>query len=297
MGPRAASGRQPPGSVRRPPRRGPGPPARSAPRARSRSRHRWHGRARRPTPGPWRRARPRPRSTPDSMPSCASPGAGRRPPGARRPRSSSSSGTPATILASGPASRRNARQPATDGSPGRPGTRYRPLPCSSAHAAVVRAPLRAPASTTTVASARPLMIRLRRGNVPRVGCVSGGNSLRTAPPPAAIDRARARCAEGYRRSWPPPMTATVGAPARTAAACAAPSIPSASPDTTVAPSAATPSAMLPGRGPSRLGRPARAHDRDRARPVERRRRHRAGTGPAAAGRCRAAGRGRPRPRA
>ena len=50
-----------------------------------------------------------------------------------------------------------------------PGTMCRPLPCSSAQAAVVSAPLRAPASTTTVASARPLMIRLRRGNVPRGG--------------------------------------------------------------------------------------------------------------------------------
>ena len=43
----------------------------------------------------------------------------------------------------------------------------------------------------------------------------------------------------------PPMTATVGVPARTAAACAAPSIPSARPETTVAPRAATPSEMRP----------------------------------------------------
>ena len=41
------------------------------------------------------------------------------------------------------------------------------------------------------------------------------------------------------------MTATVGVAARPAAACAAPSIPSASPDTTVAPRAATPSEIRP----------------------------------------------------
>ena len=78
----------------------------------------------------------------------------------------------------------------------------RPRPCSSAHAAVVRAPLRAPASTTTVASASPLMIRLRRGNVPAVGAVSGANSLITAPPlvddrprqPAVGGRVQARVA-------------------------------------------------------------------------------------------------------
>ena len=70
-----------------------------------------------------------------------------------------------------------------------PGTMSSPRPCSSAHAAVVSAPLRAPASTTTVASARPLMIRLRRGNVPRRGRVSGANSLTTAPP-LVDDRAR-----------------------------------------------------------------------------------------------------------
>ncbi len=115
---------------------------------------------------------------------------------ASRPRSSRSSRTPATTLASGPASRRNASDPATAGSSRRPGTRNRPRPCSSAHAAVVSAPLRAPASTTTVASARPLMMRFRRGKVPRLGAVSGANSLTTAPPPATIARARPRFAAG-----------------------------------------------------------------------------------------------------
>ena len=44
-------------------------------------------------------------------------------------------------------------------------------------------------------------------------------------------------ARGWRSPWPEPMTATVVPPARTAAACAAPSMPTASPDTTVAPTA------------------------------------------------------------
>ena len=70
-------------------------------------------------------------------------------------------------------SRRNARQPADAGSPSAPGTRKHSRPCSSAHDAVISAPLRAGASTTTVASASPLMIRLRRGNVPRLGATSG----------------------------------------------------------------------------------------------------------------------------
>ena len=160
----------------------------------------------------------------------------------------------------------------------------RPRPCSSAQAAVVSAPLRAPASTTTVASARPLISRLRRGNVPRDGLVSGANSLTTAPPVRTIARARARCAAGYRRSWPPPITATVGRPARTAAAWAAPSIPSARPDTTVAPSAATRVADPAGGRAAELRGPPRADDRDRALAIERRRDRRARRGRAAGAR-------------
>ena len=63
-------------------------------------------------------------------------------------------------------SRRNARQPADAGASIAPGTRKQSRPCSSAQDAVMSAPLRAGASTTTVASASPLMIRFRRGNVP-----------------------------------------------------------------------------------------------------------------------------------
>ena len=106
-------------------------------------------------------------------------------------------------------------------------------------AAVISAPLRAGASTTTVASARPLMIRFRRGNVPAVGARSGASSETTAPPPATIASASRACARGYSRPWPPPMTATVGRPRPSAAAWAAPSMPIASPETTLAPAAAS----------------------------------------------------------
>ena len=89
------------------------------------------------------------------------------------------------------------------------------------------------------------MIRLRRGKVPRFGAVSGGNSLITAPPWATIARASPRWAAGYSRRCPPPITATVVPPARSVAAWAAASIPSARPETTVAPRPATASAILP----------------------------------------------------
>ena len=54
-------------------------------------------------------------------------------------------------------------------------------PCSRACRAVISAPLPTGASMTTVATLRPLMIRLRRGNVPLVGTVSGGCSPTMAP--------------------------------------------------------------------------------------------------------------------
>ena len=84
----------------------------------------------------------------------------------------------------------------------------------------MRAPLRAGASTTTVASLRPLMMRLRRGNVPWLGLTSGASSDTTAPPPAMIAAASRACDRGATTAWPPPMTATVVPPARTVASCA-----------------------------------------------------------------------------
>ena len=76
------------------------------------------------------------------------------------------------------------------------------------------------------------MIRLRRGNVPRDGAVSGANSLITAPPLRRRSPAPARGGRpGTAARGPPPMTATVVPPARSAAAWAAASIPSARPET------------------------------------------------------------------
>ena len=82
------------------------------------------------------------------------------------------------------------------------------------------------------------MIRLRRGNVPLVGTTSGPSSETTAPPEATILPASVVCARGWTVAWPDPMTATVVPPAWSAAAWAAPSMPTASPDTTHAPTAA-----------------------------------------------------------
>ena len=148
-----------------------------------------------------------------------------------------SCGIPATIRAPSGNSRRNARQPSDAGAPSGPGTRKQSRPCSSAHDAVISAPLRAGASTTTVASDRPLMTLFRRGNVPRVASTSGASSETTAPPASMIDAASRLCDNGCRSACPEPITAIVFPPARTVAECAAPSMPTASPDTTVAPTA------------------------------------------------------------
>lgn len=119
------------------------------------------------------------------------------------PRSTSSSSTP-TIGRAG-VSRSRASDPAMTRSPGRPGATNTGRPGSSACRAVMSAPLLAGASTTTVALARPLMMRLRRGNVPRVGMTSGACSLMTAPPVSRIAWASRRCARGTPTARPPPM--------------------------------------------------------------------------------------------
>lgn len=54
-------------------------------------------------------------------------------------------------------------QPMLEGRVMSPGTANTSLPCSRAWAAVIELPLRAAASTMTMASARPLMMRLRCG--------------------------------------------------------------------------------------------------------------------------------------
>ncbi len=71
------------------------------------------------------------------------------------------------------------------------------------------------------------------------GGTSGASSDTTAPPLATIASARRACVAGPTRAWPPPMTATVVPLARSVASWAAPSIPNANPDTTVASAAAS----------------------------------------------------------
>ena len=128
------------------------------------------------------------------------------------------------------------------GSRPRPGRRSRRGRGSSASLLerprrVISAPLRAGASTTTVASASPLMIRLRRGKVPGSARCPGRARTRRRRRPRRSRPPAAAWARGWMSAWPEPMTATVVPRAWSAAACAAPSIPTARPDTTLAPTA------------------------------------------------------------
>jgi len=182
-----------------------------------RSQH--HARVARPAHAPpdqamsARRPVQRPRSRQMSVPRAAGPG--RRRPGngghggratPSSSKSSISSAIPETTRAWPGKLRRKAWQPALVGASNAPGTRKHSRPCSSAHPAVIRAPLLAPASTTTVASERPLTSRFRRGNVPRLGLVSGASSDTTAPPASTIACARRSWALGNSRACPPPST-------------------------------------------------------------------------------------------
>ena len=72
-------------------------------------------------------------------------------------------------------------QPTLVGASMGPGTANTSRPCSRAVPAVMRAPLRAGASTTRVATHRPDMMRLRTGKCFASGEVPGGYSLTSAP--------------------------------------------------------------------------------------------------------------------
>jgi len=65
-----------------------------------------------------------------------------------------------------------------------PGTAISGLPSWAACRAVFSAPLRSPASTTTVPQASAAMVRLRTRNRNRAGWRPGGHSLITRPPAA-----------------------------------------------------------------------------------------------------------------
>ncbi len=79
-------------------------------------------------------------------------------------------------------SRRSAFVPAESALVISPGTASTSLPSSSAKSAVMSAPLRSRASTTTVARQRPAMIRFRAGNRHGAGSTPGSYSETTRPP-------------------------------------------------------------------------------------------------------------------
>src|SRR5260370_780875 len=62
-----------------------------------------------------------------------------------------------------------------------PGTAKTSRPCSAAKRVVISAPLASGASVTTTPSDRPLIRRLRAGQLPASGWVPGANSVTYAP--------------------------------------------------------------------------------------------------------------------
>ncbi len=118
-----------------------------------------------------------------------------------------------------------------------PGTAITGRPNFRAQLAVLRAPLRQPASTTTTPSDNAATSRFLARNRNFAGVVPGGYSLITAPELAICLSSRA-CPDGYARSTPQAKTASVFPPTPNAARCAAPSIPKAAPEITVHPSTA-----------------------------------------------------------
>ena len=86
--------------------------------------------------------------------------------------------------------------PPARGSSGEPGTAKTRRPWSAARRAVISEPERLAASTTTTASDRPEMMRLRRGKSRARGSQPIGISLTWAPPEATMRSARAAFSGG-----------------------------------------------------------------------------------------------------
>src|SRR5574341_985217 len=120
----------------------------------------------------------------------------------------------------------------------RPGTANTSRPRSPAKPAVISAPLRSAASTTTTPSASAARVRLRTGKCPGSARVPGAH-WETRAPRASMARASAWFSGGYTTSPPEPRTATVRPPAASAPRCAAVSMPRARPLTIVTPRAAS----------------------------------------------------------
>ncbi|MNC43539.1 hypothetical protein D3C75_924070 [compost metagenome] len=123
-----------------------------------------------------------------------------------------------------------------------PGTantsRYSP----SAYLAVMREPLLAAASTTTVPRDKPAIIRFRWGNSPCAAGVPGGYSDRSSPCDAIFLYKRV-CSRGYITSIPQPRTAIVLPGPFSAPSWASPSMPLAIPLTTHTSARDSPSAI------------------------------------------------------
>ena len=119
-----------------------------------------------------------------------------------------------------------------------PGMQKTSRPCSAAVRAVIKAPLRPDASTTSVARLQPLTMRLRMGKVVREGGKSIGNSETTAPCPSAMRCAKFLFSRGYSLLSPAPITAMVRPSASMAPVWASVSTPRASPEMTVTPASA-----------------------------------------------------------
>ena len=115
-----------------------------------------------------------------------------------------------------------------------PGTTMTARPSASATSAVRIAPDRAAASTTRVPALRAATRRLRTRKRCRAGVAPGGYSVSTRPV-RAMWSISVLWVGGYDRSMPHARTATVRPPTARAPRCAAPSTPSAAPETTVTP--------------------------------------------------------------
>ena len=87
----------------------------------------------------------------------------------------------ASVTSTARPSRTSSWQPADAADVTGPGTAPTGRPSAAAVRAVLRAPLRSAASTTTVPVAMAAMSRLRCRNRERVGADPGGTSLTTAP--------------------------------------------------------------------------------------------------------------------
>ncbi len=126
----------------------------------------------------------------------------------------------------------------------RPGTASTGTPCDRAQAAVMSAPLRSPARTTTTPRDSPDTIRFRAGKFERTPGVPSG-VFREERPARLQDRGEERpvARPGRRRRRPYPRTAMVWPPASSAAAWAIPSMPRAPPETTDTPARASPAAI------------------------------------------------------